>query len=89
MDVNLCTVTSYAMQLIHETNHGVNMLNHMTGVYLAEAAGLKGIGVGVQIVNNIDAFDVIAVHADGSGNFIPSTAQIQSTLHKLIFNKTV
>ena len=87
--MNLCTVTGDTMQLIHETNHRLNVLDYMTGVYLAETAGSKGIRVGVQIVNNIDAFDVIAIHADGSGNFVSSTTQIQDTLHKPIFYKTV
>ena len=84
MNVDSCTVHSYAMQLTHETDRGLDMLDHVTGVYLAEAARSKGIRVGVQIVNHIDAFHRMAVHAYGAGNFVSSTTQIQGTLHKRI-----
>jgi hypothetical protein len=84
MNVDPCTVSCYAMQLTHETNRGLDMLNHMTRVYLAEDARPKGIRVTVQIVNNIDTLDRIAIHAYGSGNFFSSTTQIQGTLHKRI-----
>jgi hypothetical protein len=76
MNVNSRSVPGYAMQLIHETNYRLNVLDHMTGVYFSEASRSKWIGVSVQIVNNIDPLYRMAVHSYGPCNFIVPTAQI-------------
>ncbi len=76
MNVNPRAVPGYTVQLVHKTNHRLDMFDHMTGVYLSEAIRSKWVGESVQIVNNIHTLDRIAVHAYGPCNLVAPTTQI-------------
>jgi hypothetical protein len=74
MNVNPRAVPGDTIQLIHEANHGFNVFDYMTGMYLTEAICSKRIGICVQIVNNVDTLDRIAVHAYGSCDLVAPAA---------------
>ncbi len=66
------------MQLVNETKHVGNVLDHVTTNNLFELIISKWIRNGSEIVNHISMTQTIRVDADRAGKFILTTTDIEN-----------
>ena len=80
-DLYFATGFRYAMQLIHETEHVRNMLDHVTTNDLFKFVIGERVWKCSEIVNDIGMTKPICIDADRSGKFVLTTTYVEDLFH--------